>query len=97
MHTDKKNIGRGAVKILHKKAFDVTGQKKHDDDDCGYQHIRNVHTRKTIDASRQARRCEHFAYRLSMKRLGKWKDVHTKLNKDALHKIVKEAAGVWHL
>ena len=67
------------------------GEEKINKED--YAHIRNKFTRKAIEALSQARRCEQFAHRLEMRRLGKGKDVHSKLNKDALFKIVKTSRG----
>ena len=54
-----------------------------------YKHIRNKFTRTALDALRQARRCEQFAYRLELQNLGKGKPVHADLNRHALLNIVK--------
>ena len=59
-------------------------------------HIRNKFIRKAIDALRQARRREQFGHRLEMRKHGRGKEVHSKLNKDALIKIVKKLKKVKH-
>ena len=81
------------MKILTKKAFDEERKDEQENDDQGYKHIRNKFTRKALDALKQARRCEQFAYRLELKTLGRAESVRADLNKIALLEIVKEAGA----
>ena len=96
MHKDKRNLGRGHVHIFSKKAFRQKEGEETEAEDKHYKHIRNKFIRKAIEALRQARRCEQFAFRLELKTLGKGKAVHTELNKHAIFRIVKECGQEEH-
>ena len=81
------------VNILKRKPSKEDSRDGETVDEDEYKHIRNKHTRKALDALRQARRCQQYAYRLELRMKGKGKEIHDKLNKDALYKVVKEAKG----
>ena len=80
VHLQEDMMGRGEVRIFEPQPFN----KKVENDDEMFSHIRNKTSRAAHDALCQARRCEQFAHRLEIMQLKGEKLAHWKLNKEAI-------------